>query len=569
MKKFYSLLALASIASIANAQSATDAYILSQQDMRGTARFMSMAGAFGALGGDLSVLTQNPGGIGVYRSSEIGFTVDLEAQNAKSISQSFSQTESDTRFYLNNIGGVATLRLPSSTMPNFNIGFTYHKAASFNKRYKGNIPNLPTSLSNYIAGIANSYELNEADVTTTGSYDPYNPPSDFRAVPWLPILGYDSYLISPEGNPDAPHWYGQFGKGTYGYGDFDVAERGSVEEYNIALGGNISNVLFWGMDFGITSIDYKVQSIWGESLTNAYVYNPTAGAEKVETMNSNWQLVNNYRMNGSGFNYKLGLILKPIQQLRFGIAFHTPTYYKLTETFYNEEVDFSYPFQTGYAVTDNGYPGYNDINFRTPWKVIASAAAVLGNSLIVSFDYEWDAYKSMRYSEPNYGYYDPWYDYDYPWYDPWGYYKPGKNGSPAKFNESLSTQANNTIKEIYRNSNTIRVGAELRLLPTFSVRAGFGRVFSPITSKTNENLSNIPTAGTMANYRLDNATTYLTCGLGFRHGGFYTDLAYVYKYMSSEYLPFSPDPADTSMSIANSKIDFSTSQIVLSMGIKF
>ena len=50
-----------------NAQSAFDLYSISQTDLKGTARFMSMAGAFGALGGDLSTLNQNPGGIGIYR----------------------------------------------------------------------------------------------------------------------------------------------------------------------------------------------------------------------------------------------------------------------------------------------------------------------------------------------------------------------------------------------------------------------------------------------------------------------------------------------------------------------
>ena len=64
-----------------SAQSAIDAYSLSQGDLRGTARFMSMAGAFGALGGDLSTLNQNPAGIGVYRSSEIGVTVDFDIQS--------------------------------------------------------------------------------------------------------------------------------------------------------------------------------------------------------------------------------------------------------------------------------------------------------------------------------------------------------------------------------------------------------------------------------------------------------------------------------------------------------
>ena len=37
----------------------------------GTARFMSMGGAFTALGGDISTLSQNPAGIGVFRTSEM------------------------------------------------------------------------------------------------------------------------------------------------------------------------------------------------------------------------------------------------------------------------------------------------------------------------------------------------------------------------------------------------------------------------------------------------------------------------------------------------------------------
>ena len=59
-----------------SAQSPVDAYNLSQTELRGTARFMSMGGAFTALGGDLSTLNQNPAGIGIYRSSEVGLTLD-------------------------------------------------------------------------------------------------------------------------------------------------------------------------------------------------------------------------------------------------------------------------------------------------------------------------------------------------------------------------------------------------------------------------------------------------------------------------------------------------------------
>ena len=64
-----------------NAQSAFDLYSISQTDLKGTARFMSMAGAFGALGGDLSTLNQNQGGIGIYRGSELGATFDWNIKN--------------------------------------------------------------------------------------------------------------------------------------------------------------------------------------------------------------------------------------------------------------------------------------------------------------------------------------------------------------------------------------------------------------------------------------------------------------------------------------------------------
>ncbi len=78
-------LLIATVATGASAQTALDAYSLSQHELRGTARFMSMGGAFTALGGDLSTLNQNPGGIGVYRSSEISATLDINAQSVRSL----------------------------------------------------------------------------------------------------------------------------------------------------------------------------------------------------------------------------------------------------------------------------------------------------------------------------------------------------------------------------------------------------------------------------------------------------------------------------------------------------
>ena len=75
MKKLLSYITLALLTvSVSFAQNETDALRFSQFNYGGTARFMSMGGAFGALGGDFSSLAINPAGIGIYRRSEFSFT---------------------------------------------------------------------------------------------------------------------------------------------------------------------------------------------------------------------------------------------------------------------------------------------------------------------------------------------------------------------------------------------------------------------------------------------------------------------------------------------------------------
>ena len=102
-------------------QSAFDVYSLSQSDLRGSARFMSMAGAFGALGGDLSVLNQNPGGIGIYRSSELGLTLNWDIQNTSTGNGAFGK-EKHKNFNFSNLGYIGTFRTGSSVIPNVNWG---------------------------------------------------------------------------------------------------------------------------------------------------------------------------------------------------------------------------------------------------------------------------------------------------------------------------------------------------------------------------------------------------------------------------------------------------------------
>lgn len=576
MKKILILGAAVLTGSAAYGQAAIDAYPLSQSDLKGTARYMSMAGAFGALGGDLSTLSHNPAGIGVYRNSEVGFTVDLDLQSATSNSDGYKNTIDQTKFLLNNIGMVWTLKLSSSTCPNLNFGFTYNKSASFNRRYRGGI-NLRNSYSNYLANITTNGGFVEGQLLGDeyNGYDPYNPTDPNDAAPWASILGYDGYLFSNQplpSRPDEPNYVGQWGSNTSGMGYFDVQESGTVNSYNIAFGGNISNVVFWGMDFDITHLGYTITPQWQEDLINARVGNNDGS---ISTQNAWWNLSNYYNCSGTGFNYKLGLIFKPIQELRLGFAFETPTWYSFTESFWGD-IDYQYGNDNpGYVTTNDGVTGVNYVNFTTPWKLNVSAAAVLLNRLIVSAEYEWTQYKKMKYSPYTGAGYGGW--YDDPWDDPWyPWYKGGTRASgydPFISNEPYGG-TNYDITNLYCNTNTLRLGAEFRVTPSLSVRAGYSFVSAPVKAEMNN--VEIATAGTIPSYRMDKTTNYITCGLGYKIQNFYIDLAYVYKKLDSEYHAYSPyypsqdNPFNQqAISSPTSSLTFNNSQIVLSAGFKF
>lgn len=565
MKKHYIAGVLIFAPGLMAAQSAVDAYRLAPQDMKGTARFMSMGGAFGALGGDLTTLSQNPGGIGVYRKQEIGFTIDLDSQRVNAESMGSKTDTKQTKFYLNNIGGVASINLYSPTFRNFNLGFTYNRSASFDSRYEGNIPQLHNSLSNYFAGVANNNMVTDNAVASANAY------AD-GLTPWSSILAYDSYLIFPTGQNEVPDWIGQWNTQTSGTGHFEVEEKGGVNEYNIALGGNIADVVYWGMDFGITDLSYTSNTVWQENLENAYIdeyfVNQTS-SDNITTGRAQWALGNYYRVSGSGFNYKLGVIVTPIPELRLGFAFHTPTWYSLKEEFAGK-VASRYGNESNITTdtTNDGINGYNEYNFRSPWRFIASAAGVIDNCFILSLDYEWTTNSNMKFSTyNNYGgnsYYD-----DY--YDDWGWYSAETRASDLMSTASTDPYyyPNKDIKEYMTTSSMVRLGVEYRVIPQFSLRAGFAYQTSPVKEKVRNNEVAVYTAGTTPQYTFNNNTTYISMGVGYRYQKFYADLAYQYKYRTADYHAYTPDPVTTGIPSPQSKLKMENNNIVLSMGFRF
>ena len=184
MKKSLIAVIAASLPLLAGAQTATDAFQLSQLGLRGTARFMSMGGAFTALGGDLSTLNQNPGGIGLYRNSEIGATLDINMLSTKSTTQGVYSNSDMTKVNCNNFGYVGAVYTGSDIMPYFNWGASYSRVGSFDRRFKGRIGSLQGSLSNLIAGYTTADAFNENDLTGGPDYNPYLDSQAPRAAPF-------------------------------------------------------------------------------------------------------------------------------------------------------------------------------------------------------------------------------------------------------------------------------------------------------------------------------------------------------------------------------------------------
>ncbi len=130
---------------------------------------------------------------------------------------------------------------------------------------------------------------------------------------------------------------------------------------------------------------------------------------------------------------------------------------------------------------------------------------------------------------------------------------------------------NDDIKNYFKGTNTLRLGAEFRVTPQFSLRAGYS--YSTTTIKEDVEKSNIEvySSGTNPAYNFDTNTQYVTFGLGYKFSGFYADLAYVYKHRESTYRAFSSfmDYDGYWYDAPTAKVTDANSQLVLTLGYRF
>ncbi|MBE6310432.1 MAG: hypothetical protein E7080_05190 [Bacteroidales bacterium] len=510
MKRLLSAIIL-SMPFVLSAQSAIDVFSVSQTDLKGTARFVSMAGAFGALGGDLSAVQQNPGGIGVYRRSDVGLTFNVDMQSTESVAREISPKISQTKCNISNIGYVGTIERNSGFLPFLNFGVSYNRPVSYNRHYGGKINDLKSSLSNYIADVTNRDGYMTKDLINN-RFNPYKN-SD---ASWLSIMACNSHIINPKDFDNKGIGYnfkGLLNARSTGFSEYEVIEEGGINEFDVNIGGNISNVIYCGFGVGFSDVNFSKYTYYGEAINNATVKD-NDGLDKKGT--ASWQLENWLKTSGSGWNFKMGVIARPCNEIRLGLAFHLPTHYSLKDeirsTIHYETINSTgNNMHRGYVNANNGNTDEVKYKIKTPWRLNLSAAAVLSDKAIISTSYERVAYNIMSLSYRN------------------------ENGDYVK-----DIQLSKEVSAYYEGMNIFRVGGEYRLLPTMSLRLGYAYYNSPVRKDAMEDRLIISTSGTNPAYTLDKATQYVTGGVGIVVKNIYVDFAYVLKMRESEYRAFTP-----------------------------
>jgi hypothetical protein len=513
------------------AQGEMDAYKLSESGLSGTARYLGMGGAFGALGGDVTVMTANPAGLSIYRSSEVVTTLSLNMINTNTNWNGSKYDASRTKFNFDNIAYVAYFPTGGDNgIKGWNIGVAYNRLKTFNRTFRMS-GQQTYSMGDYMADIAQMRGLNANDLISTDDYEAY----DNASLPWLPILGMDGGLYTNFPNSNS-RYHSEFGewRGNTWYNfnpdntSLEMREKGAIDQYNFSFSTNISDRVFLGATLSVTDINYKLSSNYYE--------------EGFGNTDDDYLLLDNgLSTEGTGYSVNVGTIIRPVDFLRVGVAYNSPTWYKMTDYF------------NGYAETYNSfYPGddakkwgatpeyaFYDYKLRTSDKWIFSAACIFGQGALLSVDYELINYKNMYLSD----------------------------------REDRGFADNDFIKEDFGTSQNLKVGAEVKVTPQLAVRAGAAWQTSPIKANLMNGATEVLTAGTIPHYTIDKGVSSYSLGLGYRFTpNCYADLAYVLRTHKEEAYAFSRTFDDNGATIIDSTpaaLKTKTARIAFTLGFKF
>jgi hypothetical protein len=417
-----------------NAQNETDAFRYSLSQLSGTARFNAMGGAFGALGGDMSVSATNPAGIGVYRKNEISASPQLTFWKVNASGNTLKANETNRiNFNFGNAGIVFSTEPKNPIWKNINFGISYNKVNTFNQdiNIKNKLPDTESLLQFF------NSQANGTDTSNLNSNFGFNS-----------YLAYQTFLLDIyNGIPD--QYLNRADTGfVYTGNSIDqtyISERnGRLGETNISFGANCNDQLYLGASIGIQSAFYQQNSLTKERMLNTEI-----------TDLDEYTFTENLETNGNGINLKLGAIYR-YNFLRIGAAYHTPTSFAMTD---NYDTKIESLFDDGERYDLMSPDGIFNYRVVTPSKLIASLAFVISDKAIFTTEYERSNYAGAKL----------------------------KRDRNIEDSYDFSFE-NESISKLFVASNIFKAGAEVRLKP-ISLRAGFNYSTTPFQSAAVKNES--------------------------------------------------------------------------------
>jgi hypothetical protein len=416
----------------AYSQNVDDALRYSQNFYGGTARAMSMGNAFTSLGADLSAISINPAGAGMFRSMEISFTPQIYFNNTSSVFNNTKTNDYRNNFILPQIGIVGSI-ISSQNMTglvSLNFAYSYNQLNNYNENITMTGVSNNSSMADYWAGLANGTHYTNLTGGEGIAYDVW-------VMDTISGSGGKSYgtIFSH---------YGDSTKSTYGQTISRViTDDGYKGEHNFSLGANISNKLFIGATFGINIIHYTGHYDHLESDYSNVIYDF-----------KNFSYTNHFEASGTGYAFKIGAIYRPIDLIRIGFAFHAPIGFRMHEYFYD---NIASSFDDGLKYSSANDPMRYDYTLSTPMRLLGGISFQVKKFAILSADYEYTDYRQARFSRASDG-------YDY-------------------------SNENQSIKAILNSSSNWRFGAELRFGSVY-LRGGYGIYGSAFAKgEVNKNLN--------------------------------------------------------------------------------
>ncbi len=372
MKKLIYLFITLIISNLSYSQSLDDALRYSKSNLSGTARYVSMGGAFGALGGDLSSISDNPAATGVFMYSEVNFSPTLYNSLNKTEFSNNKSYDNRYNFNFNNIAFIVSSKTKNSDWKSLNYAFTYKRLDNYHHNYYAYGENNNNSITDYFAEQANGTSLYDLDNNYDGRYIGDN--------------AYQTYLIDPDSvapiNNEYHSMYNNYGETQSN----TIKTKGRKDQWSFAIGANYKDMLYIGASLGYSTINFNYSSTFRER-------NLDKNIDNFKEM----QYYNEYTTKGYGYRFNIGFIVKPIKWLRIASSFQTPIRYYLSDS-YSHVIDSWGIYANGeekYRSSSSPIGNY-DYYITTPLKINAALGFVIAKKATIGLEYNYIDYSRAK-----------------------------------------------------------------------------------------------------------------------------------------------------------------------------